>query len=91
MAKTEALICFAVTGKLICVVVFAYTEIRFSHDKRKRWGACLVIFGGGSGGSFCGVFVETCVVGAHWNRLGEAILMGAHSMGFCEEKDRIIT
>ena len=43
------------------------------------------------GGSFCRVSIETCVVGAHWNRLGEAILMGAHSMGFCEEKDGIIT
>ena len=31
--KTKALISFAVTAKLICVFVFAYTKIRFSHDK----------------------------------------------------------
>ena len=32
MAKTKALISFAVTAKLICVFVFAYAKIRFSHD-----------------------------------------------------------
>ena len=32
VAKTKALISFAVTAKLICVFVFAYTKIRFSHD-----------------------------------------------------------
>ena len=32
IAKTKALISFAVTEKLICVFVFAYTNIRFSHD-----------------------------------------------------------
>ena len=31
-AKTKALISFAVTAKLICVFVFAYAKIRFSHD-----------------------------------------------------------
>ena len=31
MAKTKALISFAVTAKLICVFVFAYAKIRFSH------------------------------------------------------------
>ena len=31
MAKTKALISFAVTAKLICVFVFAYANIRFSH------------------------------------------------------------
>ena len=30
--KTKALISFAVTAKLICVFVFAYAKIRFSHD-----------------------------------------------------------
>ena len=30
--KTKALISFAVTVKLICVFVFAYTKSRFSHD-----------------------------------------------------------
>ena len=31
--KTKALISFAVTAKLICVFVFAYAKIRFSHDE----------------------------------------------------------
>ena len=30
--KTKALISCAVTAQLICVFVFAYTKIRFSHD-----------------------------------------------------------
>ena len=32
MAKTKALISFAVTAKLICVFVFAYAKSRFSQD-----------------------------------------------------------
>ena len=32
MAKTKALISFAVTAKLICVFVFAFAKSRFSHD-----------------------------------------------------------
>ena len=32
MAKTKALISFAVTAKLICVFVFAYLNCWFSHD-----------------------------------------------------------
>ena len=32
VAKTKALISFAVTAKLICVFVFAYAKCRFSHD-----------------------------------------------------------
>ena len=32
VAKTKALISFAVTTKLICVFVFACTKSRFSHD-----------------------------------------------------------
>ena len=31
VAETKALISSAVTAKLICVFVFAYTKIRFSH------------------------------------------------------------
>ena len=31
VAKTKTLISFAVTAKLICVFVFAYAKIRFSH------------------------------------------------------------
>ena len=33
VAKTKALISFAVTVKLICVFVFAYAKSRFSHDE----------------------------------------------------------
>ena len=32
VAKTEALIRFAVSAKLICVFVFAYAKSRFYHD-----------------------------------------------------------
>ena len=31
--KTKTLISFAITAKLICVFVFAYAKIRFSHDE----------------------------------------------------------
>ena len=33
VAKTKALIRFAVTAKLVCVFVIAYTKSRFSHDE----------------------------------------------------------
>ena len=33
VAKTKALISFAVTAKLICVFVFANTKSRFSHNE----------------------------------------------------------
>ena len=33
VAKTKALISFTVTAKLICVFVFAYAKIRFTHDE----------------------------------------------------------
>ena len=33
VAKTKALISFAVTANLICVFVFAYTKSRFSHKE----------------------------------------------------------
>ena len=32
VAKTKALISFAVTAKLICVFIFAYAKRWFSHD-----------------------------------------------------------
>ena len=32
VAKTKALISFAVTAKLICIFVFAYAKSRFSHN-----------------------------------------------------------
>ena len=34
VAKTKAMISFAVTTKLICVFIFAYAKSRFSHDAR---------------------------------------------------------
>ena len=33
VVKTKALISFAVTTKLICVFVFAYAKIWFSHNE----------------------------------------------------------
>ena len=33
VAKTKALISFAVNAKLICVFVFAYAKSRFSHNE----------------------------------------------------------
>ena len=33
VAKTKALISFAVTAKLVCVFVFAYAKSRFSHNE----------------------------------------------------------
>ena len=35
--------------------------------------------------------IKTYVVGAHQNRLGEAILMSTHNIGFYEEISKIIT
>ena len=33
VAKTKALISFAITAKLMCVFGFAYAKSRFSHDE----------------------------------------------------------
>ena len=49
VAKTKALISFAVTAKLICVFVFAYAKSRFSHDAAHiviLWfkGVCIIFF-----------------------------------------------
>ena len=40
VAKTKALISFAVTAKLICVFVFAYAKVRFSHDEAHILSVC---------------------------------------------------
>ena len=40
VAKTKALISFAVTAKLICVFVFAYAKIWFSHKAAQITWAC---------------------------------------------------
>ena len=38
VAKTKALISFAVTAKLNCVFVFAYSKSRFSHEAaQSKW------------------------------------------------------
>ena len=47
VAKTKALISFAVTAKLICVFVFANAKSRISHDeaqicKSTWWDKCAV-------------------------------------------------
>ena len=39
IAKTKALISCAVTAQLICVFVFAYAKIRFSHNEAHLRGA----------------------------------------------------
>ena len=51
VAKTKALISFAVTAKLICVFVFAYAKRWFSHDAAQmilattEWGFIGVLYG----------------------------------------------
>ena len=42
VAKTKALISFAVSAKLICVFVFAYAKNRFSHDEAQI-GSCICV------------------------------------------------
>ena len=44
VAKTKALISFVVTAKLICVFVFAYAKIRFSHDAAQFIPPCNPLF-----------------------------------------------
>ena len=39
----------------------------------------------------CQIFIKTYVVGAHYNFLGEGILMSTHNIGFYEEISKIIT
>ena len=41
VAKTNTLIRFAVTAKLICVFVFAYAKIQFSHDAAQMLSSLL--------------------------------------------------
>ena len=44
VAKTKALISFAITAKLICVFVFAYAKSRFSYQEahNKRIGQVIL-------------------------------------------------
>ena len=44
VAKTKTLISFAVTAKLICVFVFAYAKIRFSHVAAHMYVPLLVAY-----------------------------------------------
>ena len=51
VAKTKALISFAVTAKLICVCVFSHAKSRFSHDpahiiKHFPFSECLIFLKG---------------------------------------------
>ena len=41
VAKTKALISFAVIAKLICVFVFAYAKCFFSHDAAQMYSIVL--------------------------------------------------
>ena len=50
-----------------------------------------MIFDDNSKKFFCQIFIKTYVVGAHQNRLGEAILMSTHNIGFYGEISKIIT
>ena len=45
IAKTKALISFAVTAKLICVFVFAYAKSRFSHDEAHMNSSKMISYG----------------------------------------------
>ena len=38
---------------------------------------------------FCQIFIKTYVVGAHYNRLDESILMSIHDIGFYQEISKI--
>ena len=67
MAKTKVLISFAVTAKLICVYVFAYAKIRFSHNEAHIFQFSELmdgndrsdIRGGGGGGGVLSFFLDT--------------------------------
>ena len=48
VAKTKALISFAVTAKLICVFVFAYAKFPFSHDEALLHPGAILIKSKGS-------------------------------------------
>ena len=43
LAKTKALISFAVTANLICVFVFAYAKSRFSHNEAHLMLSALLV------------------------------------------------
>ena len=43
VAKTKALISFAVTAKLICVFVFAYAKRLFSHDAAQLFSSLFLL------------------------------------------------
>ena len=53
VAKTKALISFAVTAKLICVFVFAYAKCWFSHDAAHMYLIWQRIYTRLPGGSPC--------------------------------------
>ena len=42
--RVNALISFAITAKLICVFVFAYTKSRFSHDEARMGTGVLQMY-----------------------------------------------
>ena len=46
VAKTKALISFAVTAQLICGFVFAYAKSRFSRDEAQCGTSCVALIVG---------------------------------------------
>ena len=44
VAKTKALISFAITAKLICVFVFAYADYWFSHEVAHNKSGAHIIY-----------------------------------------------
>ena len=49
-----------------------------------------MIFNDNLSDNFAYYFIETYVVGAHYNRLGEVILMSTQNIGFYEDLTKII-
>ena len=60
VAKTKALISFAVTAKLICVFFFAYAKCWFSHDAA-HFSFFLVSSSNGPGSIHHNLFINTIV------------------------------
>ena len=61
IAKTKALISFAVTAKLICVFDFEYAKSRFSHNK-----AYIIFFKGPLTWLDTGIFMGAGPASAQW-------------------------
>ena len=81
VAKTKALISFAVTVKLICVFVFTYAKIRFSHD-----AAHLMYLACPCG---CEVWLVSDPIGNPYDRFScDAAQMGVSQLNLCDINHR---